>query len=261
MPKFAANLSFLFLDLPFLDRFDAAAKAGFIAVEFLFPYEWSKTEIKARLDANGLTQALFNVRPGDFAKGERGIASLPGRETEFQQAMVEALDYAQALSCRRLHVMAGLRQHGADRAVYVKNLTRAARMAADHGVTIVIEPINQRDIPGFFLTTTAEARALVHEVRGHGAANIAIQFDLYHRQIQEGDTATALTEFFPLIGHMQLANPPDRGEPDDGEMNYAFLFREIDRLGYDGYVGCEYKPRTSTLAGLGWAKTLGVTLR
>jgi 2-dehydrotetronate isomerase len=260
MPKFAANLSFFFQELAFLDRFDAAAKAGFRAVEFLFPYEWPKDEIAARLKVHGLTLALFNARPGDFAKGERGIAAIPGREAEFEVNMREALAYADALGAKRLHVMPGLRHHGTDRATYIKNLALAARMAAHHGITILIEPINHRDIPGFFLSKTADARAVVHEVRGLGHANIAIQFDLYHRQIEEGDTTTALREYFPLVGHMQIANPPDRAEPDDGEMNYAFLFKEIDRLGFDGYVGCEYKPRASTLAGLGWAERLGVRL-
>lgn len=257
MPRFAANLSFLFQDLPFLDRFEASAKAGFKAVEFLFPYEFAKEEIAARLRANGLTQALFNLPPGDWSKGERGLAAMPGREAEFEAAMMTALAYAAATGCRTIHAMPGLRHHGADRKTYIANLRKGARMAADAGVTVVIEPINTRDIPGFFLNTTAEARAVIHEV---GAANLGLQFDLYHRAIQEGDVTIAIREFGHLARHYQIASPPDRGEPDDGEMNYRFLFQEIDKSGYDGFVGCEYKPRGDTLAGLKWAKALGVSL-
>jgi 2-dehydrotetronate isomerase len=257
MPRFAANLSFMFNEVPFLDRFEAAAKAGFKGVEFLFPYEWPASEIAARLKANGLTQALFNLPPGDWAKGERGLAALPGRETEFEAAVGQALAYAAALDCKRVHAMPGLRHHGANRATYVANLKKAARMAADHGCDIIIEPINTRDIPGFFLNTTAEARAVIHEV---GASNLGLQFDLYHRQIQEGDTAMAIIEFGHLARHYQIANPPDRGEPDDGEMNYRFLFNQIDDSGFDGWVGCEYKPRRGTVEGLGWVKACGVKL-
>jgi hydroxypyruvate isomerase len=253
MPKFAANLSFMFTELPFLDRFEAAAKAGFTGVEYLFPYEWPAEELKARLEANGLQQVLFNLPPGDWAKGERGLAGLPGREADFSAALDQALTYARALSCPRVHAMAGLRHQGAVRATYVANLKIAARRAADAGVEILIEPINQRDIPGFLLSTTAEARAVIHEV---GAPNLGLQFDIYHRAVQEGDVATALCEFAPLIRHMQIASPPDRGEPDDGELNYRFLFRSIDALGFDGWLGCEYRPRRGTLAGLGWMHAL-----
>lgn len=257
MPRFAANLSFLFNEVPFLDRFEAAAKAGFKAVEFLFPYENTPDEISSRLRANGLTMALFNVPPGDWTKGERGMAALPGREKDFEAAVATALRYAEATGCRRIHAMPGLRHHGADRRTYVANLRRAARMAAASDVDVIIEPINTRDIPGFFLNTTAEARAVIYEV---GEANLGLQFDLYHRQIQEGDTATAIAEFGHLARHYQIASPPDRGEPDDGEMNYRYLFKLIDASGFDGYVGCEYKPRKGTLEGLGWAKTCGVSL-
>lgn len=257
MPRFAANLSFLFQDLPFLDRFEASAKAGFRAVEFLFPYEFPKAEIAARLKANGLTQALFNLPPGDWSKGERGLAAMPGREAEFEAAMRTALDYATATGCKRVHAMPGLRHHGADRRTYIANLRKGARMAADAGVDVIIEPINTRDIPGFFLNTTAEARAVIHEV---GEKNLGLQFDLYHRAIQEGDVAMAIREFGHLAKHYQIASPPDRGEPDDGELNYRFLFQEIDKTGFDGFVGCEYKPRGDTVAGLKWAKACGVTL-
>jgi hydroxypyruvate isomerase len=257
MPRFAANLSFMFNEVPFLDRFDAAAKAGFKAVEFLFPYEHPASEIAARLKANGLTQALFNLPPGDWTKGERGLAGLPGREAEFETAVKTALEYATALNCKRVHAMPGLRHHGADRKTYVANLKKAAKMAAGSGVDVIIEPINTRDIPGFFLNTTAEARAVIYEV---GEPNLGLQFDLYHRQIQEGDTAMAIREFGHLARHYQIANPPDRGEPDDGEMNYRYLFRMIDESGFKGFVGCEYKPRAGTVEGLKWAEACGVTL-
>lgn len=257
MPRFAANLSFLFTELPFLDRFEAAAEAGFKAIEFLFPYEHGPDEIRPRLEANGLTQALFNLPPGDWTKGERGLAAIPGREVEFEAALATALRYAEATGCRAIHAMPGLRHHGADRRTYVANLRRAARLAAKDDVAVLIEPINTRDIPGFFLNTTGEARAVIHEV---GEPNLGLQFDLYHRQIQEGDTATAIAEFGHLARHYQIASPPDRGEPDDGEMNYRYLFAQIDASGFTGYVGCEYKPRRGTIDGLAWAQRLGVSL-
>ncbi|HUS97139.1 MAG TPA: 2-oxo-tetronate isomerase [Hyphomicrobiaceae bacterium] len=257
MVKFAANLSFMFTELDFLDRFEAAAKVGFKAVEYLFPYEYEPAELAARLKGNGLTQALFNLPPGNWERGERGLAGLPGREAEFEAAAKQALSYADATGCRLLHVMPGLRHHGAQWGTYIANLRKAAKLAAGSGVTIIIEPINERDIPGFFLNTTAVARAAIHEV---GEPNIGLQFDLYHRQIQEGDVALAIKEFAPIARHYQIASPPDRGEPDDGEMNYAYLFRQIDASGYDGWIGCEYKPRGETVAGLGWAERCGVTL-
>jgi hydroxypyruvate isomerase len=257
MPKFAANLSFMFTELPFPDRFEAAAKAGFKAVEFLNPFELKKEDLVARLKANGLTQALFNMTHGDFGKGERGMAAIPGREAELEKAVASAIEYAEAAGCKRLFAMAGLKHHGANRATYVKNLKRAARMAAGSGIDVIIEPINTRDIPGYFLNTTGEARSIIHEV---AEPNIGLQFDLYHRQIMEGDVATAIAEFGPLARHYQIASPPDRGEPDDGEMNYRYLFDLIDKSGFAGWIGCEYKPRASTVAGLKWVKALGVSL-
>ncbi|MFZ4807368.1 MAG: 2-oxo-tetronate isomerase [Hyphomicrobiaceae bacterium] len=257
MPRFAANLSFLFNEVPFLDRFAAAAKAGFTAVEYLFPYEFPAAEIAKRLKDHWLEQALFNLPPGDWAKGERGLAAIPGREADFAAAVGQALDYARVLGCRRVHAMPGLRHHGASRATYIANLKMAARLAAKDGIDVIIEPINTRDIPGFFLNTTSEARAVIHEV---GEANLGLQFDLYHRAIQEGDVTMAIGEFGGLARHYQIASPPDRGEPDDGELNYAYLFRQIDASGFKGFVGCEYKPRRGTIEGLGWAKKLGVTL-
>jgi hydroxypyruvate isomerase len=185
------------------------------------------------------------------------LAGIPGREAEFEAAVKTALEYATALGCPRVHAMPGLRHHGADRKTYVANLKKAAKMAAGSGIDVIIEPINTRDIPGFFLNTTAEARAVIYEV---GEPNLGLQFDLYHRQIQEGDTAMAIREFGHLARHYQIANPPDRGEPDDGEMNYRYLFRMIDESGFKGFVGCEYKPRNGTVEGLTWAEACGVKL-
>ena len=255
MPKFAANLSMMFNELPFLDRFEAAATAGFKAVEFLFPYEYPAAELRSRIEGNGLGLVLFNLPPGDFAKDERGLAALPGREREFDAALGRALDYADALDCPRLHAMAGLIHHGASRPVYVSNLRRAARQAAGAGIEILIEPINTRDIPGYFINRLADARAVIYEV---GEPNLALQFDLYHRQIVEGDVATAIREYTALTRHYQLASPPDRGEPDRGELNYPYLFELIDATGYDGWIGCEYRPRSGTVDGLKWAERCGV---
>lgn len=258
MPRFAANLNFLFTELPLLDRFEAAAKAGFAAVESTNLYAAAAEEVAERLRANGLTLALFNMPAGDAAAGERGLAALPGREADFWAAFETALRYADATGGRKIHALAGLVHHGARRATYVANLRRAARTAAAAGIEVLIEPINRRDIPGYFLNRTHEARAIIHEV---GEPNLRLQLDLYHRQIEEGDVATAIAEFAPLAGHYQIASPPDRGEPDDGEMNYAYLFKAIDRTGFDGWVGCEYRPRRGTVEGLGWTAACGVTLR
>lgn len=257
MPRFAANISFMFNEVPFADRFEAAAEAGFKAVEFLNPFELPKVDLVARLKDNGLTPALFNMAHGDWTVGERGMSALPGREAEFDKAVGAALEYAEATGCRRLFAMAGLRHQGATRATYVANLKRAARMAAGSGVDVIIEPINTRDIPGYFLNTTGEARSIIYEV---AEPNIGLQFDLYHRQIMEGDVATAIREFGSLARHYQIASPPDRGEPDAGELNYAYLFNLIDASGFKGWVGCEYKPRNGTIAGLKWTKALDVDL-
>ena len=255
MPKLAANTSMMYQEHGFLDRFDAAAKDGFKAVEFLFPYDVPAADIKRRLDANGLALALFNGPPGSWAGGERGIASIPGREVEFKQSIAKALEYASVLGNKRLHVMAGLIQPGQDRArhreVYVKSLAHATKEAASLGITVVIEPINTRDIPGFFLNRQDEAHAICAEV---GAANLKVQFDLYHCQIVEGDLAMNMKKYFPGIGHIQIAGVPERQEPDIGEINYPYLFRLMDELGYDGWVGCEYRPRGKTSDGLVWAK-------
>jgi hydroxypyruvate isomerase len=255
MPKFAANLSMMYQEHAFLDRFAAAAKDGFKGVEFLFPYENPAAEIRARLDAHGLTQALFNGPPGNWEAGERGLASLPGREDEFRRGVATALEYARVLGNQRVHLMAGLIRPGEDRALhratYVRNLEHAAREAAAAGVTVVIEPINTRDIPGFFLNRQDEAHTICAEV---GAANLKVQMDFYHCQIVEGDLAMKLRKYIAGVGHIQIAGVPERHEPDMGEINYPYLFRLMDELGYTGWVGCEYRPKGGTSAGLGWMK-------
>ena len=255
MPRFAANLSMMYNEHAFLDRFAHAARDGFRAVEFLFPYEHPAAEIKARLAAHGLTQALFNAPPGDWAKGERGIASRPGREAEFKASLGKALEYARVLGNDRLHVMAGLIAPGEDRArhreTYLRNLALAAAEAKPLGITVVIEPINTRDIPGFFLNRQDEAHAVCRDV---GAANLKVQMDLYHCQIVEGDLAMKIRQYMPGVGHMQIAGVPERHEPDVGELDYPYLFKVIDDAGYDGWVGCEYRPRKGTSEGLGWLR-------
>jgi len=253
MPKFAANLSMMYQEHDFLARFGAAAKDGFKGVEFLFPYAHPAAEIRARLDQHGLSQALFNGPPGEWAAGERGLASLPGREDEFRRGVATALEYAGVLGNDRVHLMAGLIRPGEDRALhratYVRNLEYAAKQAAASGVTIVIEPINTRDIPGFFLNRQDEAHTICAEV---GAANLQVQMDFYHCQIVEGDLAMKLRKYIAGVGHVQIAGVPERNEPDTGEINYPYLFRLLDELGYAGWVGCEYRPKGGTSAGLGW---------
>ncbi len=251
MPRFAANLSMMFTERPFLERFAAAAEAGFEGVEFLFPYEEEPQAIRDALDAAGLQQALFNCPPGDWAAGERGMSAIPGREAEFRDAFETALAYAGVIRPDRLHVMAGLSSGPAARAAYVGNLAWAAGRAAEHDPSrpLVIEPINTRDIPGYFLNRSDEAVSVIDEV---GAPNLRLQFDLYHAQIMEGDLTRRLERLMPVISHIQIAGVPDRHEPDDGELNFPHLFATLDRLGYDGWVGCEYRPARRTEDGLGW---------
>ncbi|CAM8828342.1 2-oxo-tetronate isomerase [Burkholderia pseudomallei] len=253
MPRFATNLTMMYNEHAFLERFAAAARDGFKAVEYLFPYEFPAAELKARLDAHGLVQALFNAPPGDWAAGERGIASLPGREDEFRRAIDTALDYARVIGNDTLHVMAGLIAPTQDRArhrdVYLRNLAHAAEAARAQNVTIVIEPINPRDMPGFFLNRQDDAQAICREV---GAPNLLVQFDCYHCQIVEGDLAMKLKRDIAGIGHIQIAGVPQRHEPDVGEIHYPYLFELIDALGYDGWIGCEYRPKAGTSEGLGW---------
>lgn len=255
MPRFAANLSMLYPQHDFLDRFAAASADGFEAVEYLFPYDYSAADLKQRLDDNGLVQALFNAPPGDWAKGERGTASLPGREAEFRAGFERALDYAAVLGNTRVHVMAGLLPSEADRArhhgVYLENLAFATAQAAKAGVTVLLEPINTRDMPGFFLNRQDQAQAICREV---GAANLKVQFDFYHCQIVEGDLAVKLRRDMAGIGHIQIAGVPDRNEPDVGEVNFPYLLQLIDELGYDGWVGCEYRPKGDTSEGLEWLR-------
>ncbi|MDR6956841.1 hydroxypyruvate isomerase [Pseudomonas brassicacearum] len=255
MPRFAANLSMLYPQHSFLERFAAAAADGFDAVEYLFPYEYSPQVLKQRLEDNGLVQALFNAPPGDWAAGERGIATLPGRQSEFREGFDRALHYAAVLGNSKIHVMAGLLASEAERArhhgVYLENLAYACAQATKVGLTVLLEPINTRDMPGFFLNRQDQAHAICREV---GAPNLKVQFDCYHCQIVEGDLASKLRRDFSGIGHIQVAGVPDRHEPDLGEVNYPFLFELMDELGYDGWVGCEYRPRGDTSSGLKWLR-------
>ncbi|MCA3338562.1 MAG: 2-oxo-tetronate isomerase [Alphaproteobacteria bacterium] len=253
MPRFAANLSMMFNEVPFLDRFALAAKAGFKGVEFLFPYEHPAAEIAARLKDNGLQQVLFNAPAGDFAKGERGMAAIPGKQADFRESIKLALEYATALACPRLHIMAGLKPEGVAHdtltAVYGANLAYAAEECAKVGVKPIIEPINHRDIPGFFLNTTDQAAAIIAAI---GPEKLGMQFDLYHCQITEGDVVKRVKKHLPLIAHMQVADTPGRNEPGTGEVNWPFVFKTIDALGFRGWIGCEYRPAGETLAGLSW---------
>lgn len=253
MPRFAANLSMMFQELPFLDRFGAARQAGFEAVEFLFPYDFPAAEIAKRLQDHGLSQVLFNAPPGDWTRGERGTAALPGRQAEFRDGLKKALDYAAALSCPRLHVMAGLAPEGVApetlAATYGANLAWAAEECAKAGVKPVIEPINQRDIPGFYLRSMDQGAAFVAAI---GPDRLGLQFDLYHCQVSEGDIVKRVEKHLPIIAHMQVADVPGRNEPGTGEVNWRYVFDRIDALGYRGWIGCEYRPAGETMAGLSW---------
>ena len=255
MPRLAANLSLLYTEHPFLDRPGAAARDGFAAVEWQFPYEHGAAALRARLDAAGLPLVLMNAPAGDWARGERGMACLEDRQDEFRRSVDEALAYAQALRCPRLHVMAGCVPSGGERAalqgLYVERLAWAAAQAASVGVTVLIEPINGRDMPGYFLNRQDHAHEIVQLV---GAPNLQVLMDLYHCQVVEGDGAMKLRQYLPSggVGHLQIAGVPERQEPGAGELNYRYLLPLIDALGYDGWVGCEYRPRAGTTQGLGW---------
>jgi hydroxypyruvate isomerase len=257
MPRFAANLTMLFNEVPFLDRFERAAKAGFTAVEFLFPYAWPADEIKARLDANGLPLVLHNLPAGDWDAGERGIACHPDRVDEFRAGVERAIGYARALGVPQLNCLAGKAPAGvaeaALRTTFVGNLRHAAERLRQAGLRLLIEPINRYDIPGFYLNRTDHALALLDEV---GADNAFVQYDIYHAQRTEGELAATLEKHLARIGHVQLADNPGRHEPGSGEINYPFLFKHLDRIGYAGWIGCEYKPATSTEAGLGWRQQM-----
>jgi len=254
MPKLCANLTLLFNEYPFLDRFAAAAKAGFKGVEYLFPYDYPKEQLAEQLEKHQLVQVLHNLPAGDWAKGERGIACHPARVGEFQDGVGQALDYAQALGCRQLNCLAGLCPDAPEerqRAAFVANLKFAALKLKQAGIKLLIEPINTIDIPGFYLTGSKQALGIIEEV---GSDNLFLQYDIYHMQIMEGDLARTIEKNLALIPHMQLADNPGRNEPGTGEINCDFLFGHIERIGYKGWIGCEYKPKTTTHAGLDWAQ-------
>ena len=259
MPKLAANLSMMFNEVPFLDRFDAAAKAGFKGVEFLFPYDFPAIELKRRLDANGLTQALFNMPPGDWANGERGLASLPGRQAEFRDSVKKALDYADILDCKLIHCMAGIPPAGTSpvtaAALFAANLAWAGEQAKAAGRRLALEPINHRDMPGFHLNTVEQGAAVVDAI---GIDRVGLQFDIYHCQVTQGDVTKRMEALIARIVHMQIADVPARHEPGTGELGWEFIFRRIDALGYTGWVGCEYRPAGDTVAGLAWRARFGV---
>jgi 2-dehydrotetronate isomerase len=253
MPRFAANLSMMFNEVPFLERFEAAAKAGFTAVEFLFPYDHPAEVVGERLHNNGLTQALFNLPPGNWNAGEKGFAALPDRFGDLQESLRTALPYAQATGVKRLHLMAGIADRGDPKVVaaFRKSVIWTAEFLEPHGLDVVIEPINPRNVPGYFLNDFTFARDLILELK---IPNLKLQFDIYHCQIIHGDVTMRLREMMPITGHIQIASIPSRNEPDGEELNYPYLFAELDRLGYRGFVGCEYVPRGNTVDGLGWFK-------
>jgi hydroxypyruvate isomerase len=261
MPRFAANLSMLFTELPFPDRFAAAAKAGFRYVEYLFPYDYPAEELRGLLDDNGLTQVLFNLPCGDWAAGERGIAGLSGREREFREGVDKAVAYAKVLGVTRLNCLAGKLPEGASMEtacdVLALNTANAARILGENGLSLVIEAINHFDIPGFMLTRTSHVMALLDVI---GRPNVAMQYDVYHAQREEGELAATIAANVARIGHIQVADNPGRHQPGTGEIHYPFLFAELDRLGYDGFVGLEYVPTPDTVASLDWIPQMGLTL-
>lgn len=253
MPKFAANLTMLFTEHAFLDRFEHASKAGFTAVEFLFPYAYAAQDIKQRLDTFGLALVLHNLPAGNWDAGERGIACHPDRVDEFRAGVATAITYAKALGVKQLNCLAGKTPPGVSeevlRQTFVSNLRFAAAELKQAGLNLLIEPINTFDFPGFYLNRTAQAIAILDEV---GASNAFVQYDIYHAQRAEGELASTMQKHLPRIGHIQLADNPGRNEPGTGEINYPFLFAHLEKLGYSGWIGCEYKPATTTEAGLGW---------
>ncbi|WP_342149652.1 hydroxypyruvate isomerase [Methylorubrum sp. SB2] len=253
MPQFAANLTMLYTEHDFLDRFGEAARAGFRGVEFLFPYAFTKEAIHERLVRHELSLVLHNLPAGNWDAGERGIAVLGERRQEFREGVARAIDYAGTLGCRQINCLAGIAPEGVEHArlhdTLRENLSHAAGELKKAGIRLLIEPINTRDIPGFFLTNTRQAAALIEEV---GSDNLFVQYDAYHMQIMEGDLARTIQENLPRIAHIQLADNPGRNEPGTGEINYPFLFRHLDAIGYRGWIGCEYRPATTTSDGLGW---------
>lgn len=258
MPRFAANLTMLFNELEFVDRFEAAAKAGFRGVEYLFPYAFPKEQLAEQLDRHELVQVLHNLPSGDWAQGERGIAVLPDRVGEFQEGVGKAIDYAKALGCTQLNCLAGIRPAGVPDFKLQETLVANLRFAADHlqaaGIRLLVEAINTRDIPGFYLCGTQQTADVLAAT---GSDNVFLQYDIYHMQRMEGELAATLEKHLPRIAHIQLADNPGRHEPGTGEINYPFLFGHLDRLGYEGWIGCEYKPLTTTTEGLGWVTSMG----
>jgi 2-dehydrotetronate isomerase len=258
MPCFAANLAYLFTERPLIERFGAAAAAGFRAVELQFPYDHAPAAVKAELSRHGLTMLGLNTAPGRAAAGEFGVAAVPGREQEFAALFAQALDYVTAIDGRQIHCLAGKvppEQRPAAEGVFVRNLARAADAAAARNITLLIEPINPRDRPDYFLSRVEQAADIVAKV---DRPNLRIQFDFYHVQIVGGDLIRRLEQHFPLVGHVQIAAVPSRHEPDEGEINYPEIFAALDRLGYRNWIGCEYRPRATTEAGLAWARPYGV---
>ena len=253
MPKFSANLTMLFHEHVFAERFAAAAKAGFKAVEYVSPYVMAKTDMAQRLADNGLTQALFNMPAGNWDFGERGIACLPDRTSEFSDSIGTTIDYAKALGCKTVNCLAGIKPPDVPREkaweTMAANVARAAAALAKQGILLVVEPINHYDIPGFLLNTSADGMAMI---KAGGSANVKLQYDIYHMQRMEGELAATVERLLPHIGHIQIADNPGRHEPGTGEINYPFLLAHLDRIGYDGWVGCEYRPKAGTVEGLGW---------
>ena len=261
MLKFAANLTMMFNQLPFTDRFSAAATAGFQGVEFLFPYQYDAEQLKSIISEQRLTTVLFNAPPGDWENGERGIASLPDREQEFRDNIQQVIHYANILGCQQIHLMAGNCQPGLSaeeqRMWFIKRLRYAADLLSLHRINLLIEPINPTDMPDYFLKTIEQAQQIIQQA---GRANIAIQFDIYHRQKTEGNILNALRKHINNIGHIQIASAPDRNEPNDGEINYPWLLKEIERLNYNGWIGCEYYPKKNTVEGLSWLHNINNNL-
>jgi hydroxypyruvate isomerase len=260
MPRFAANLAYLFTERPFMERFAAAAAAGFKAVELQFPYDQSPSAVRSQLERHGLTMLGINTPPGRAA-GQSGLAAVPRHEAEFAALFRQALDYVVAVGGRQIHVMAGQvppEQRPAAETTFVGNLTRAADTAADRNITLLIEPINPRDRPDYFLTRAEHAAAIIAKVE---RPNLRIQFDFYHAQIVGGDLLRRFEKHLPLVGHVQVAAIPTRHEPDEGEVNYPAIFAELDKLGYEGWVGAEYRPRGRTEDGLAWARPYGLMPR
>lgn len=255
MPQFAANLSMLFTEVDFLERFAAAAGAGFKGAEYLFPYPYRREDLVRRLKANNLTQVLFNLPAGDWDKGERGMACHPDRVGEFQEGVGRAIEYARTLDCKQVNCLAGIAPVGVDpgriRQTFVENLRFAADRLKEAGIRLLIEPVNTRDIPGFYLCHSRQALEIIDEV---GSDNLWLQYDIYHMQVMEGNLAPTLERHLKRIGHIQIADNPGRHEPGTGEINYPFLFEFLDRIGYPGWIGCEYRPATTTEAGLGWCR-------